>query len=115
MAGTEKVSGAAVVRVQPADCDITVPAGMPLMQAAQAIGIRWPNVCKGQAQCGVCAVEIVDGDLSAMEPRQREVQMLERLSQRPRHGGVMRLACQLQPAGPITVIKLGVRAPKPPE
>ena len=115
MAERDEASGAALVRVQPADCVISVPAGMPLMQAAQAIGIRWPNVCKGQAQCGVCAVEVVDGDLSAMEPRQREAQMLERLTQRPRHGGVMRLACQLQPAGTITVIKLGVRAPKSPE
>ena len=115
MAESDEVSGAALVRIQPAECEISVPSGMPLMKAALAIGIRWPNVCKGQAQCGVCAVEVVEGYLSAIEPRQRELQMLERLTQRPQHGGVMRLACQLQAAGPITVIKLGVRAPKPPD
>ncbi len=102
----------ATVRIEPAGIDLAVPAGMPLMKAAQSAGLRWPNVCSGQAQCGVCAVEVIDGDLAASPPGVREGQMLGRLAQRPRQGGVMRLACQFMPAGPFTVHKLGVRAPQ---
>jgi 2Fe-2S ferredoxin len=102
------------ITVEPASVVIEVLSGRPLMQAAQAVGIRWPNVCKGQAQCGVCAVEVLDGDLMSCPPSIRETQMLERLTQRPRHGGVMRLACQIMPGCDLTVHKLGVRAPQAP-
>lgn len=115
MADSGAVSDTSIVRVQPADFEIAVPTGTSLMQAAQAIGVRWPNVCNGQALCGVCAVEVLEGSLSAIEPRQSEAQMLARLAQRPRNGGFMRLACQLQPNGSMTVHKLAVRAPTPPE
>jgi len=108
------VSDGITVTVEPASVVIEVPSGLPLMQAAQAVGIRWPNVCKGQAQCGVCAVEVLEGDLTSCPPNTREAQMLERLTQRPRHGGVMRLACQIMPACDLTVHKLGVRPPSAP-
>ena len=102
----------ATVTVQPGDFEIEVPSGMRLMQAAQAAGTRWPNVCKGQAQCGVCVVEVLEGDLISCPPNVREAQMLSRIIQRPQKGGVMRLACQIIPTSDMTVHKLAVRAPQ---
>ncbi len=101
----------AVVHVLPAGIDIVTDPGQPLMRAAQAMGIRWPNVCNGQAQCGVCAVEVVLGDLSSCPPTLREQQMLGRLAQKPLMAGAMRLACQLCPKSALTVQRMGVRAP----
>lgn len=100
-----------MVRVDPAGVEVAVPAGRSLMAAAQDAGIRWPNVCGGQAQCGVCAVEVMAGDLAGAPPSLREAQMLARLAIRPLHGGILRLACQIAPAAPLTVVKLGVRKP----
>lgn len=99
------------VRILPAGIDLAVPAGQPIMRAAQDRGMRWPNACNGQAQCGLCAVEVVAGSLCNSVPGIREAQMLARLAHRPRHGGIMRLACQLAPADSLTVHKLGVRVP----
>lgn len=84
------------------------------MAAAQQAGIRWPNVCGGEAQCGVCVVEVVEGASTLPPPALRESQMLGRIVARPRHAGVLRLACQMKCAGAVRVIKPGVRgAPKP--
>src|SRR3546814_567817 len=92
-------------------CGIPVAPGEPRRRAARGAGMRWPNVCGGRAQCGVCAVEVTEaeGDLTA--PTAREQQMLDRLPVRPRHGGTMRLACQLTACAPVRVTKLGVRKP----
>jgi 2Fe-2S ferredoxin len=79
------------------------------MSAAQRLGVRWPNVCGGQAQCGVCIVEVTAGTSSP--PLPREQQMLNRTSVKARFGGTLRLACQLVPEEPLTVSKLGVRKP----
>ncbi|WP_158636624.1 2Fe-2S iron-sulfur cluster-binding protein [Sphingobium baderi] len=102
---------AIVVRVEPAGVDIPVPAGKALMASAQSVGIRWPNVCGGQAQCGVCAVEVLESDMPLPVPSLREQQMLDRLSVKPRHGGTMRLACQLVVPASARVSKPGVRKP----
>lgn len=99
------------MHVLPAGLDIVVLPSEVLMRAAQVIGIRWPNVCNGQAQCGMCAVEVMNGDMSSFPPSTREQQMLDRLAQRPRFGGIMRLACQLTPNQSLTVQKMGVRPP----
>lgn len=106
---TDGALGVAVVRVEPAGIDIPLGPGEPLMAAARRIGIRWPSVCGGVAQCGVCAVEVTAGEPAA--PALREQQMLARLPVKPRHGGTMRLACQMTANGGIEVTKLGVRKP----
>lgn len=84
------------------------------MAAAQRAGIRWPNVCGGQAQCGVCAVEIPGETTGVLPPSARERQMLDRLTVKPRSGGTMRLACQLIITEPMELIKPGVRKPVTP-
>ncbi len=99
------------IRVDPIGLELQPDPGQSLMAAAQAMGTRWPNVCGGQAQCGVCAVEVLSGEVSP--PHASEAQMLARIPARPRHGGVMRLACQLTGCGgAVTVHKIGVRPPR---
>ncbi len=98
-----------LVRIDPAGIAIAVPAGQSLMASAQQAGVRWPNVCGGLAQCGVCVVEVVEGAGTLPPPTLREQQMLDRVSARPRHEGVLRLACQLVNPGSARVVKLGVR------
>jgi len=111
-ADTGESEGAVIVNVAPAGVDIAVPAGKSLMAAAQAAGIRWPNVCGGLAQCGVCAVEVIEPHGADPVPSLTELQMLARLAMRPRQGGTMRLACHWRPQAPARVLKPGVRAPR---
>jgi 2Fe-2S ferredoxin len=105
-------AGVAIVRVDPMGFDVAVPAGTSLMAAAAAAGVRWPSLCGGDAQCGVCAVEVIESGAPLAEPSLAEGQMLARLATRPRHGGTMRLACQWRPSAGARVAKPGVRAPK---
>jgi 2Fe-2S ferredoxin len=102
-----------LVTIDPAGIAVAVPAGQSLMASAQQAGIRWPNVCGGLAQCGVCLVEVVEGADTLPAPTVREQQMLNRVSARPRHDGVLRLACQLVNPGSVRVVKLGVRRAPP--
>jgi len=104
-------SGSQVVRVEPAGIDLAVLPGTSLMAAAKLAGIRWPSLCGGDAQCGVCAVEVLDSAAALPEPSLAERQMLARLAARPRQGGTMRLACQWCPQAAARVLKAGVRNP----
>ena len=81
------------------------------MEAAKTAGIRWPSLCGGQAQCGVCAVEVLEASAALSDPSLPERQMLARLAAKPRQGGTMRLACQLLPEGELRLLKAGIRAP----
>lgn len=99
------------VHVLPAKIDIIIAPSQPIMRAAQAQGIRWPNACNGQAQCGLCVIEVLQGDLAMTQPSLRESQMLARIPHKPRLGGIMRLACQLSPTAGLVVHKMGVRLP----
>lgn len=94
--------------------DLPVPPGSSLMAAGIAAGIRWPSLCGGTAQCGVCAVEVLESAAALAEPSVAERQMLGRLAARPRQGGTMRLACQWCPAAGARVLKPGVRPPARP-
>lgn len=101
-----------LVRVEPAGLEFPIGgAGMSLMAAAHRAGIRWPNVCGGLAQCGVCVVEVVTADEPLPEPSLREQQMLNRAVIRPQAGGTMRLACQLALKAGARLRKPGVRKP----
>ena len=101
----------ALVIVTPADFPLEPRPDETLLQAARRVGVRWPSACGGQAQCGTCVVEVVSGAKAQTEASVQESQMLSRVSLRPRHGGTLRLACQLRARGELTVFKLGVRAP----
>jgi 2Fe-2S ferredoxin len=98
------------VRVEPAGVDIPVDDGETLMAAAVRAGYRWPTVCGGQAQCGVCVLKVV----SSSELRPPAPLEADRLAVVPERqlwpDAVLRLACQLRvDADGVVVFKRGVR------
>ena len=97
------------VYVEPGGAHFDVRPGESFIQAAWRAGYQWPTTCWGQAECGACAMEIVEGKelLSAAEPLEAA-----RLRSLPlRNGAGRRLACQARLAvvGTVTVRKPGVR------
>lgn len=101
------------VTVRPAGVVIRVPAGRPLMPAALEQGFRWPNVCGGRAECGICHVVVLAGD--PPPPEEREAKAI--LAYRGRAAAAdprVRLGCQLRVTGDLEVRKIGVRPELPP-
>jgi len=99
-----------LVRVEPAGIDVAVDDGETLMAAAARAGYRWPTVCGGQAECGVCVLSVVTSvDLDPPAPLEaaRLATVPER---RLRPDATWRLACQLRVGAPgLVVFKRGVR------
>jgi 2Fe-2S ferredoxin len=102
----------AIVRVEPAGIDIDVGRGESVAEAAWREGYTWPTKCWGQADCMVCWVRILDGELHAEPPSGFELQaMRSRLPSKLR-SPLTRLACQLRVNGDgLVVEKKGVRPP----
>lgn len=97
-----------IVHILPAAVDLPVRPGQSLLEAALSRGYLWRSICGGHAQCGACAVEVTEGALPVSNPLEED--MLARLIVKARHGGTMRLACQLKPDSPLIVINPAVRA-----
>lgn len=100
------------VLVKPTEVSFTAVEGETLMGAAIRAGIRWPSVCGGHAQCGVCQIVLIQAGKAATPPSRQEAEMLGRTPSTIRFDGILRLACQLPVTSDIVVFKLGVRAPK---
>lgn len=97
------------VRVEPAGIELVVEPGEVLMAAATRAGYRWPTVCGGQAECGVCAVEVVMGAAALAPPGDDEAGRLDTLPERRlRPDAELRLACRMVPADGLVVRKRGV-------
>jgi 2Fe-2S ferredoxin len=96
--------------VEPAATRFDVGPTESVIAAAWRAGYQWPTTCWGQAECGVCAMEVLEGGeiLSSIGP----VEAARLRSLPRREGGVRRLACQatLTNPGTVTVRKPGVRA-----
>jgi 2Fe-2S ferredoxin len=97
------------VRVEPLGAEIEVRSGETVMDAAVRVGLKWPTLCHGEATCGVCAMEVVDGGQSLSQVRPEEQERLETLPMRRFCAGELRLACQVEAAGDAVVHKRGVR------
>lgn len=97
------------VLIEPGAFIVRVRDGQTLMAAAFAADVRWPSVCGGVGQCGVCHVELIASDESLPPPDAIEASMLRRSHLRPKMGGELRLACQLPITARATVHKRGVR------
>jgi ferredoxin, 2Fe-2S len=95
--------------LEPAECEFHAAEDESLMHAAQRAGIDWPTVCGGNAQCGVCYVELLSGESDAKPPLCNEEQMLARLTVKPVRGGHIRLACQLRVHGDVRVYRRTIR------
>lgn len=98
------------VEVLPVGTTVMVPDGETIMWTALADGWRWPNVCGGQATCGVCLVEIQDGLENASPIGRDEAVRLALIPKGGRPGA--RLACQMRVSGPMRVLKPGARIPQ---
>jgi ferredoxin, 2Fe-2S len=99
----------ALVRVEPAGFELAVEEPMTIMAAAEAAGFLWPTVCKGQGTCTTCYVRVLHEPAHLSVPTAFENEGLSRLN--VINGGqyTLRLACQAQVEGDVTVFKRGVR------
>jgi 2Fe-2S ferredoxin len=98
------------VRVEPAGIELSVEDGETVMAAAIRSGYRWPTLCGGQAQCGVCVLKVVSsGELPP--PSTLEAGRLATVPERILDpSAVLRLACQLRVDDDgLVVFKRGVR------
>ena len=101
------------VEIQPIGLTILVPDGESIMSTALANGWKWPNVCGGEAACGVCVLEIQEGMQNSSPIGRDEAVRLAAI--RKADNPAARLACQLRVSGPMRVLKRGARLlDKPP-
>lgn len=85
------------------------------MRAAQCAGVRWPTVCGGKAECGVCYVEVLPDSEGAAAAGPVELERLGHIFAKTSRGGHLRLACQLQVESDLHVFRQFVRInPTPP-
>jgi ferredoxin len=93
--------------VEPVGVVIEVGPGERLMEAAQRQGYRWPNVCGGEAMCGVCQVKVQEGAEHTPPQEEKETTRLKFVGRG--RDETARLACQLTVSGSVTVFRRGVR------
>jgi 2Fe-2S ferredoxin len=103
----------AVVRVEPAGYELEVQAGETLAEAAWRLGYYWPTSCWGQAECMLCHVRVIEGELRTEPPEAEELYQMETMMPSRVRSPVTRLACRLLINGPgVVVEKKGVRPPQ---
>jgi 2Fe-2S ferredoxin len=99
----------ATVRVEPSGITLELHDGETVMAAARRAGYRWPTICGGLADCGACALEVLDGGAALPTPTTVEGMRLNVLVERQRYPDrTYRLACQLVPTADLVVRKTGV-------
>jgi ferredoxin, 2Fe-2S len=102
----------ATVRVLPAGIEFEVRPGEPVAAAAWRQGYLWPTKCWGQAECMVCYVRMVEGELSMVPPGAEELHQMRTLLPRRLRSPLTRLGCRLEVTGEGVVLeKKGVYAP----
>jgi ferredoxin, 2Fe-2S len=101
-------------RVEPRGHELRAEPGETVMAAARRSGLRWPTVCGGQAECGVCVLEVVDAPGGLEPPGEDEARRLAGLPEARWHPErVHRLACRLVAVDGLVVHKRGVVAAGP--
>ena len=99
----------ASVRVEPSGITLDVRDGETVMAAARRSGYRWPTICGGLAECGACALEVLESSDALPTPTTVEGMRLDVIVERRRYPDrTWRLACQLVPTGDLVVRKTGV-------
>jgi 2Fe-2S ferredoxin len=97
------------VRVEPAGIELTAEPGETVMAAAVRSGYRWPTVCGGLADCGVCVLEVLAAPEPLVEPGAEEAARLAVLPElRHAPDRNYRLACRLVVVDGLSVRKRGV-------
>lgn len=100
---------AATVHVLPLDVSFPVAPGETVFEAASRRGFYWPTRCCGQAQCMLCALEVVDGGDNADPPGAEEAIAIARIQSLRGPDHHCRLACRMTVGGPVQVRKDGVK------
>ena len=102
----------AIVRVEPSGVEFDVGPKESVAEAAWRQDVTWPTKCFGQAECMVCFVKVIDGELQTEPPGDDELfEMRTRMPRRLRTP-MTRLACRLLVKGPGVVLeKRGVQPP----
>jgi adenylate cyclase len=81
---------------------VQVPRGFSVLEASRFAGIPHASVCGGRGRCSTCRIRVT-GPTSALPPASAaEQRLLQRVGAPPN----VRLACQLRPAGNISVTPL---------
>ncbi len=103
----------ACVRVEPAGVEFDVKPGESVAEAAWRLGYTWPTKCWGQAECMVCFVRVIGGEVRAQPAGDAELLAMRTLLPRRLRGPLTRLACRLQVTGDgLVVEKKGVQPPQ---
>lgn len=76
-----------------------VERGATLLEAANSLDVDLDHFCGGNASCGTCKVEVIDG-ARGLSRRQEMEEAALRGSAKDAH---IRLACQSKVLGPVTV------------
>lgn len=101
------------VRILPSGVEFEVLAGESVAAAAWRQGVAWPTKCFGQAECMVCFVRMVDGELSTVPPADEELDAMRLLLPRRLRSPLTRLGCRLVLTGEGVVLeKKGVHRPE---
>ncbi len=88
--------------VYPSGHTVRANAGLTLLEMSRAAGVPHAAVCGGRARCSTCRVRVTAG-LDALPPSApAESRLLERLGSPE----AVRLACQIRPTSPISVLPL---------
>jgi len=100
-----------LVRIEPRGLEVEATPGETVMAAAQRAGLRWPTVCGGQAECGVCVLEVLAAPIPPPPAGPEETDRLAGLPETRRDPGrALRLACRLVAVDGLVVAKRGVVA-----
>ncbi|MFI4924084.1 MAG: 2Fe-2S iron-sulfur cluster-binding protein [Vicinamibacteria bacterium] len=81
---------------------VRVPRGWSVLEASRSHGIAHTSVCGGRARCSTCRVRVAKGLEHCAPPGEDEQRTLARIGA----PDDVRLACQLRPAGDVTVVPL---------
>jgi 2Fe-2S ferredoxin len=107
-----KVVIVAEVRVEPVGLTLTLDAGESLLEGASRIGVRWPTICHGNAECLVCWVQVLAGEENIVPAGPMEIKALEILRSRQSSLSsplsAVRLACQIRFTGDAIVERAGL-------
>jgi adenylate cyclase len=81
---------------------VAIVPGLTLLEASRLHGIPHAAVCGGRGRCSTCRVLILEGLATLAPPSAGEQSVLARVNA----GSEVRLACQIRPDKPISVVPL---------
>ena len=89
------------IRYEPGPRILSAP-GPTLLEISRAHHVPHLSVCGGKARCSTCRVRVLEGALGLDAPEEAEMRLLRRIGAE----ADVRLACQIRPTTPLTVVRL---------